>query len=500
MTSLRQLFFNNRWFLLIVLLSLLLKVALLLQGGVVNSDALTYISAAERHSQGLFSEGLRYYRMPLYPILLAVTHTVIHNWILAGQLLTIFSLVLALWPMYALTQRLFDRQSALFTILLFAVLPEFNTLAIMRDPLFLLFTLSALYFLVIFYKDKQVLWLVVFAMLSVLATLARIEGIILFLIAPLPIFFYWQHLRLLGRNQTRSFICLFLMFITIASVLWGANVAGFNSKLRLNEVSAWGRALLSFDFFSGYQQLMESIKNLQQTLPRGHLRNNLLEITRHYAPLIYCIGLFEVLVNAVFPTSLLAFWAYRWRAKGVLFFDRWLILLPWFTFVLLVILFLIKRNFIQTRYFWIPIVLTLPWIGYGISLWWQEQQQRKIIATVVIVLIIITPLSKTVAVAAKSKDTTIVKAGLWLRDYDPLRQVAILYNDRRLPLYADRISEVTKASKLKHLRKFAQRNKRVELVVLYLSNKKGENYAIEGFEPVKVFKGESKTVVFLRRT
>ena len=156
-------------------------------------------------------------------------------------------------------------------------------------------------------------------------------------------------------------------------------------------------------------------------------------------------------------------------------------------------------NFIQTRYFWIPIVLTLPWIGFGVSLWWQERQQKKVFAFLVAVLIIVVPLSKTVAVAAISQDKTIVIAGLWLQNYDPLQQVTILYNDRRLSLYANRISEVKKPRKLEYLRKFAHRNKGVELVALYLSNKKKENYDTQGFETLKIFQGDKKTVVILKR-
>ncbi|MCK5915318.1 MAG: hypothetical protein KAG92_04190, partial [Deltaproteobacteria bacterium] len=208
---------------------------------------------------------------------------------------------------------------------------------------------------------------------------------------------------------------------------------------------------------------------------------------------------FEILVKAVFPTSLLAFWAYRWREEGELLSDRWLIMWPWSVFSLLNILFLLKMNFIQTRYFWIPIVLTLPWIGCGVSLWWHGWQQKKIVATVVIILIIMTPLSKTIAIASKPQDTTIVEAGLWLRDYDPLRQIAILYNDRRLPLYANRVSEVTKTRKHEYLRKSSYHNKGVGLVVFYLSNEKKEDYSTQGFEPLKVFQGDNKTVVILKR-
>jgi len=500
MNNLRHFFSNNRWFLLIALLSLLLKVVLLIRGDVANPDGVLYIAAAEKHAQGLFSEGLSYYRMPFYPLLLAAIHFVVSDWVLAGQLLTTISLVLVLLPLYALARRLFNHQSALWTILMFAVLPEFNTISIMRDPLFLLFILSSLLFLVIFYQDHKFKAISGFLLFSVLAVLTRIEGVLLLAIFPIVLMFYWWSSRRSNGCSVRLAIPMVLIVIVFSFVLLGVNTVGISTNLRLDEVSLWVKDLISFNFMIGYQQLMESLRELQQALPGGSYHNNLLEVTRHYAPFIYLIGLLEILVKAVFPTSLLAFLTFRWKkSESLMSSDRWLIFFPWFTFVLLNILFLIKKNFIQTRYFWVPIVLALPWIGYGINLWWQERQQRKIVVTVVLVLIIMAPLSKTIARSLTPQDTTVISAGIWLKKYDPLRQIMILYNDSRLPLYAGRVSEVNLKHELESLRKLVQHDKDVDLVALYLSNKKKKKYSIGGFESLKIFRGDKKTVVILKR-
>ena len=497
MSNFRHILKSNRWLLLIVLLSVLLKVILLLQGEIVNPDAATYLAAAEKHSQGLFREGLYYYKMPLYPLLLAVTHFFIPDWIISGQLLTVLALVAAIFPLYALTLRLFDRDTALWTVLLFAVLPKFNTVKIMRDPLFLLFTLGALYFLVVFFHEKRLRLFAGFCLMAILAIFMRIEGILLFAVAAGSVFAPGWNLKRLVSTKTFSIICLALLLMVV--ILLRVDFAGLVTMLRLNEVVQWEKGLYSLDLFSGYRHMMEAIRQLQLALPGGHLRNNLLEVTRHYAPLIYCIGLFEVLVVSVFPTSLLAFWAFRWRKKEKEKTFRWVILLSWVAFTIINVFFLLKANFIQTRYFWIPIVLTLPWIGYGISLWWQEGANKKIIAPLVVLLIFIAPLSRTITAAMESDDMIIVDAGCWLRDNDPLKKIALFYNDRRLPLYSQRLSDVKRVRKLAYLRKFAKKNKNVAMVALYLSKRKNENYNIQGFEPVKIFEGNKKIVVVLGR-
>jgi len=425
----------------IVSLSVLLKIIFLLQNEVVNSDGALYIAAAEKYAHGLFADGARYYPMPFYPLLLASMHFLVPDWIIAGQLLTVVPLILALWPLYVLTRRLFDYQSALWATLLFTVLPVFNqcSTSIKRDPLFLLFVLCSLMFLVICYQGCQVKAIVGLALFTILAILTRIEGVLLPVVSLGAAIACWWHSREKGAFLLRAILALFAISIIVALILYGLDVVGISVTTRLVEVVTWVRELFTLKLFAGYQRLMQVLREMQLMFPGGSYHNNLFEVTRHYAPIIYLIGFAEMMIKAIFPTSLLAFVAFRWCIKGDETTGRWLVLLTWLVFLLLNIIFVMKQNFTTERYLWIPIVLSLPWLGYGVNLWWQQRGQRRMVALLVVVLIIMAPLSKTVAVATKTQDNTVVTAGRWLRDYDPQRQMAILYNDRRLPLYANRV-------------------------------------------------------------
>ncbi len=503
MIRMANLLFEHRWLVLIALLSLLLKLGFVLQGAVVNPDAATYIAAAEKYSQGLFSEGLKYYRMPFYPLLLASVHTLVSDWIVAGRILTVVPLWLTLLPLYILTKRLFSHQSALWTALLFAVVPTFNTssIEIKRDPLFLLFTITALMFLVLFFhhhhhRKRDMVW---FALLAVLATLTRIEGVLLPIVALVaaPICGWvkggW---RLVARTVIGLIAVPLIMMMVL---LWGLEAMGLHTSSRLTEVTSWITRLANLKLFAGYQKLMVSLKEFQQTMPQADLHNNLIEITRHYAPLIYLIGLLEMLIKGIFPASLIALWGLRWRKREQVISERRVLVLMWLGFILLNILFNVAHNFTTARYLWIPMVLTLPWVGEGMRLWWQRYETKKMVALLAVGIVCLTPLSKSLAVAAHDQDTTLVEAGHWLQQYDPQQQSKVLYNDRRLPLYADRVSEVSRVRSLSYLRKSAHRNRGVKFVALYLSTKKGEEYTIQGFELFKTFQGEKKTVVILKR-
>lgn len=491
---------KHRWLLLIALLSFLLKLNFVLQGAVVNSDAAIYISAAEKYSHGLFSEGLKFYRMPFYPLLLATVHAIVPDWIVAGRILTVVPLWLTLFPLYALSRRLFSHHSALWTALLFAVIPTFNASSsdIKRDPLFLLFTIAAVMFLVLFFhyhRKRDMFW---FALLVVLATLTRIEGVLLLVVGLVAVpICGW--VRGGWRLVARTLIGLIAVPLIMVLVLWGLETMGLHTSSRLTEVTSWITRFADLKLFAGYQRLMATLKEFQQTLPSTDLHNNLIEITRHYAPLIYLVGLLEMLLKGIFPASLIGLWGLRWRKRELVISERWVLVLMWLGFILLNLLFNVTRNFTTERYLWIPIVLTLPWVGEGVRLWWQRYDTKKVVVWTVLVIIFVAPLSKTFAVMACHQDTTVVEAGRWLKLYDPQQQLMVMYNDRRLPLYSDRFSEVKKIYKLSSMTRILERKHQIDLIALYLVKDKYANLSIEGFESVKVFKGQEKTVFIFQR-
>ena len=58
----------------------------------LNFDGQIYISAARKYAAGMYREGLAIYAMPLYPYLISLIHKLIPNWVLAGRLISYFSM------------------------------------------------------------------------------------------------------------------------------------------------------------------------------------------------------------------------------------------------------------------------------------------------------------------------------------------------------------------------------------------------------------------------
>ena len=499
MTSFNRFIFEHRALLLALFVSLAIKALLLLQDPVVNRDAVLYIAAAESFSQGNFSQGVEHYRMPLYPLLLTAFHFFVPNWILAGQLLHAFFLLFSLIPLYFLTLNLFNRSAAFFTALLFAVVPVFNGVgSITRDPPFLFLVLCALALLSAEGGKFSARRFLLVGVLVVVATFIRIEGIVL--LGLLPVMLLWQYRKQLSTKKIVKISAatgLSIGFLLL--VVWVINVLGFATQSRLSDIFIWFNRLQTFDT---YFALMDFLREIQSETPGGNLKNNLIAKARHFAPIIYSLGLLEILIKEVFPTSVLALWALRWREESLFNSPRSIIVWPWIAFVVVNLLFCLLRNFTVTRYMWLPIVLTLPFVGYGISLWWDRYNGKVSSAVVLMMIFFAVPATKALSDLGKDQRDSIRQAGHWLVTHDSEKNLKILFNDRRLSLYANRaqehnnrINEVVTDGSI--VDTFSESG--ADLVVLYFSGEVNDFSRPKGYSLLISFKDSRSFVLVLSK-
>ncbi|WP_320055534.1 hypothetical protein [Desulfuromonas thiophila] len=427
---------------LILLLSLLLKLLLLWSDPVVNRDAAVYVAAARHYAQGQFDAGLAQYPMPLYPLLLAAVHGLVPDWIRAGQLLSSLALVLCLLPLYSLGCRLFSPAAALATCLLFALLPTYNEAAVflLRDPLFLLLALACLAQLAHYSARPGIGGVFVTLLLALLATALRIEGLLLLALLP-PLLLLITAANPAPGWRLKQVLRAGLLLVLLLALFWELGWLELAGVSRLGEARQWLEGLVRLELFADYRQLLDQIKQLQRQLPGGHLANNLLEVTRHYAPLIYLLGLVEMLATALLPGTLLALWP-LWRAgRGFWSPARQVLLWPLLAFVALNLLFCLVHNFTTGRYLWLPLVLCLVLAGEGLQGWRQWLASRPALLALLLVLVYGVPAAKTLALAQQAdKNHSIRQAGYWLRHNDAPQRLRLLSNDSRFGLYADRLA------------------------------------------------------------
>jgi len=493
------------------LISFFLKGVLLFDAPAVNRDAMVYIAAAQKFSAGQYAEMVQHYPMPLYPILLAGMHTAFPDWILAGRLLSTLPLILCLIPVYLLSSHLFGRSSAAFAALLFAVLPVFNTpsVEVIRDPSFLLCFLSSLAFFAEYHCKGSRVALYGALVFAVLSALLRIEGILL--LALLPALHIW-HVRYQFRLRLilYSIFLVFAPFVLLGLALWLFSQFGLESWSRIPEVFAWLKGIFTLNLFDNYLALQQLLKEFEQQTPGADLRNNLIETARHYAPLLYVIGLVEILIKEIFPVSLLALWAVYIRRKtnrrtffvqhNVMYknlpasFVQW----PWLLFLLLNLLFCMAFNFTTTRYMWIPIVLLLPVTGYGIDLWRFRLAGRKLLMFVMMGMFFLGPALKTVAEVQFDRES-VREAGQWLQNYDPRKQKKVAFNDRRLMLYASRFDSVYIGDICEIISPENRIIPEADMLMLDLGGRKFESESFPEWREKARFTDQHTTVVILEK-
>ena len=491
---------TKRDLLILLLFSAALKISISLFIKVINQDGELYITVAQKIAEGAFKEALTIYGMPLYPLLIALTHYVIPNWIAAARFVSIAASILTIIPLYLLTREIFHRQAALWACAAFALLPLSNHLsvAIMRDPLFLFFLAYAVLFAQRAITSKRLVHFLLSSLLGLLSILCRLEGLVFY-----AFYILFAFLLFLRKPEERGDLLkgiliyialplsLFIVGALILEIGWSSN---FN---RINDVGREIRGLFSLEFLNNYKFMYKRLKVFENTMALHYTSKyqSLIEITRHYMLVIYLIGLLESFIKALFPLNFipLVVGFKNWRKRHGVF-----VLLLAGSYLLLSYYFLITRDFIRVRYLLTPVLLLCPWIGLGIDrifIYVRGLSKRRFFTILVLIIFALVPSYRSLRITWK-QDTVPLKAGEWIATVPQFQTAKIITTDRRIPFYAGRGLDQTLYLNPNYLaiEKLALK-KSFDLLIITTS-KKGTNSRpqLKKFTRVKEFVGEKDIV------
>ncbi len=429
----------------ILCLSAFLKILALvaLSDKAINPDGVIYISAAQQFASGHFKQGLSIYPMPLYPLLITFIHFLIPNWVLAARFISSAALVLALIPLYLLTKDLFNRKIAFWACLAATLAPEPNGWAVevIRGPAFILIFAWAVYFAQRAVRSAKRTDFLLAAFFAWVSIFFRIEGIIfipfyLFFLVGLAI---WKAMeRGPFLNGIIIWIAFPLCFILIGFVASGAErVASFN---RIDQVMQEVQNLFHLKFLDNYHHIYQQLKVLEDSSPYTGLgKQNLVAIARHYMPIIYLLGLLEGYIKVLFPFFVIPlFWGFRCS----LLRARVLVLALVIFYLLMVYYYVLKMDFVRTRFLFAPAFLLYPWVGAGLErifTFLEQASKPKFLAAVFVIFFIISPLGKVVHSFGKHDDV-IIRTGEWLAAQPKFKTAKIATNEARILFYAGKES------------------------------------------------------------
>jgi len=494
----------------IICISLTLKAFLLVSESVVNNDGLLYIAAAQKFAEGYFSEGISIYPMPLYPLLIAIVHFLIPNWVTAGTVISVVFVVFTLIPLYFTTNELFNRKAAFWACLAYAIAPVPNRLAdsVIRDPGFIFCMAWTVFFALRAIQSQRIIFFAAAALFSWVSVLFRLEGIIFILFFPV----YLVALCLKRENDKvrlfkGAFLWILLPLVFSAVSLASLGYDGIISLNRSSDILTQVQKFFSFGFMDNYYVISEQLINLEKYSPYPGGMQNFAETARHYIPIIYLFGLIETLIVVLFPLFVVPlFFSFRDTMQK----NRIFVLSVFFVFMFMAYYFLVNEDFIQKRFLSIPALLLYPWIGAGMQGFFEYLSGRfsKRVFAIVFILFIILPVYQCIEHELK-EDRSSIAAAKWIEKEANPKKLKIITQDARFLYYAgrkfwlkdgysgtygDKVYHESEIGNLCYLENIAI-NQKMDLIVIKISAKK-EPPVFKYFKKIKEFK-DGKNVSYI---
>ena len=416
-----------------------IKLVLLVMFDTINPDAVRYVNAAHELLRGDFHEAFSHDKMLAFTWLLGLTHLLVPDWFLAGKLLSALPLVLVTLPLYLMARDLFGVRAALAACLIFSVNPYDNSLAteVIKGPLFLLCIVTSLWLVVRGLRNGRWHNLLAASLLGLLATLFRVEGVV-YLVTVIVMLSAWA---CFGSHSLRWRLQALFTFsvlpVTVVLAAAAAFLGGGGPPEILARVQERFGYYFSLQMFDNYQAIYQHLHAVEDRFSGGQWSNDFFALARQLMPLIYLVGLMLVFAKAIFPVFLLPLGfglklKKYWNAPLAVFLAVIL------GFLCMDYLFLLKNNFLSSRYLLVPVVLSLVLAGYGLVRLLEHLPRRgprTFVVVLVFFLCIIVPVTESFSVLADEKPV-LQAAGRWLEKHRDLDQLQIITNNEQVVYYA----------------------------------------------------------------
>jgi len=427
--------------LLIISLSAILRGLIIISqpDAVINFDGVRYISAAKQFAVGHFREGLAMYPMPFYPSLIGFVHYFVPNWLIAARLISLLSLVLVVIPLYMLIRDLFNRRAAFWGCLMFALSPLSMSLTteVMREPIFALFFVWAVYFAQKAIYSKRVVNLLAAAVFAWASMLCRLEGIVL-----LPVYLVTLvGLAIIKRTEMKIYLRhAFIWFVVAVCLLITISAMGKAATIvtgRYGEYGDQAEGFLEFKILDHYRHIHAELERMEEASPHGWCQN-FAGTAKRFIGTIYLLGLLQHLVQALFVVNMIPlFWGLR---RSPLHETHVFVLILAFSYLAGIYYFFVQNDFLVQRFLLVPALLLYAWVGMGIGAMLDFVRRLgygELLSGVLVTVLLLSPANKFNHLYKKSDDS-VVRAGVWLAKQPELVDARVISTDPTIFYYAER--------------------------------------------------------------
>ena len=218
-------YFDRAYVWALIVFSFLLTFSLSLYGGILSPDGMQYASLGKNlvDLKSYVSDGSHFpdiIQPPLYPLLIALLYIFLRDPHTSGFAVSCIFNALAIFPLFFIALRVFNRTTAVLSVLLFAVHPLFlrTTLNIGSDSMYLFFFLCIVSLILGFIENPNLSSSMLIGLSIGLAYATRIESVVL-----LPFFALLVYTSVAKKNipkfKTKIISTAFLGFFVIYGAL-----------------------------------------------------------------------------------------------------------------------------------------------------------------------------------------------------------------------------------------------------------------------------------------
>ncbi len=211
---------------------------------------------------------------------------------------------------------------------------------------------------------------------------------------------------------------------------------------RFNEVILTIKTIFGLEFLENYKRIYNQLKVIEITITEANKWQNLIEIARHYMPVIYLIGLLEKFFKVLFPPFLIPLAVGVWHARKR---NNVFIILFTAFYLLSLYYYMISTNSIRERFLLAPAFLLYPFIGVGLDLLYikvKESSRRRLFIVLFVIFFALLPAYRSLRVTWK-EDDVLAKTGKWIAAVPQFQDAQIITTDSRVPFYAGRGAHYT---------------------------------------------------------
>lgn len=173
-----------RFILVLLAISAVLRLYVALHTAVIAIDGVEYIHCAKAYADLDFTSALGHIYPPLYPILTALLHSLLRDWEVAGQMLSLIAGVALIIPVYLLIKRLYGRRVALIAAFIASFHPQLvlHSAQVRTESLYFLLVALSIYFGWRALTEGRKFFFFLLGLFTSLAYLTRPEGIVILLL------------------------------------------------------------------------------------------------------------------------------------------------------------------------------------------------------------------------------------------------------------------------------------------------------------------------------